>query len=115
MPGLYEDRPGAYWLLLGPGVLGKAFPEYFTFVFTSSVVQSLNGLAWWAVMVFVWLAGIELDLKQAWQQRRETGITAGLALGMPLALGCVAAAGMLMYDGWMGPKAVGWQFIVGPG
>lgn len=102
-------------ILLGPGVLGKAFPEYFAFVFTPSVVQSLNGLAWWAVMVFVWLAGIELDLKQAWQQRRETGITAGLALGMPLALGCVAAAGMLMYDGWMGPKAVGWQFIVGVG
>ena len=51
------------------------------------MIQSLNGIAWWAVMLFVWIAGIELDLSQAWQYRRESGITAGLALGMPLLLG----------------------------
>jgi hypothetical protein len=43
-------------------------------------------------MIFVWLAGIELDLKQAWAERRETGVTAGLALVMPLLFGCAAAA-----------------------
>jgi Kef-type K+ transport system membrane component KefB len=102
-------------ILLGPGVLGKSFPEYYAFVFTPEVVQSLNGLSWWAVMVFVWLAGIELDLKQAWEHRRESGITAGLALGVPLALGSAAAAGLLMYDGWMGPKAASWQFVAGVG
>ena len=102
-------------ILLGPGVLGKAFPEYFAFVFTPAVVQSLNGLAWWAVIVFVWLAGIELDLKQAWAQRRESSITAGLALGVPLFMGSAAAAGMLLHDGWMGPKAAQWQFVLGVG
>ena len=40
-------------ILLGPGVLGKFFPEYYTFVFSAPVVQSLNGIGWWAVMVFV--------------------------------------------------------------
>lgn len=102
-------------ILLGPGVLGKAFPEYYAFVFTSGVVQSLNGLSWWAVMVFVWLAGIELDLKQAWMHRRESCVTAGLALGVPLVLGSATAAGMLLYDGWMGPKAAQWQFVLGVG
>jgi K+:H+ antiporter len=96
-------------------VLGKAFPEYYAFVFTPAVVQSLNGLSWWAVMVFVWLAGIELDLKQAWEHRRESGITAGLALGVPLVLGSAAAAAMLMHDGWIGPKATNWQFVLGVG
>lgn len=33
-----------------PGILGKIFPDYYTFVFTPAVVQSLNGIAWWAVM-----------------------------------------------------------------
>jgi Kef-type K+ transport system membrane component KefB len=102
-------------ILLGPGILGKAFPEYYQFVFNPAVIQSLNGIAWWAVMLFVMIAGIELDLRKAWAHRRESGITAGLALGMPLLFGCAAAALMLTVDGWIGPKALTWQFIVGVG
>ncbi len=102
-------------ILLGPGILGKAFPDYYAFVFTPAVVQSLNGIAWWAVMVFVWIAGIELDLKKAWTYRRESSITAGLALATPLVLGSIVAAGMLMYAGWIGPNAMTWQFILGVG
>ena len=102
-------------ILLGPGVLGAAFPEYHAFVFSAPVIQSLNGIAWWAVMVFVWIAGIELDLHQAWEHRVESGITAGLALGVPLAFGSVAALGMLMVPGWVGAKAQSWQFVLGIG
>ncbi len=102
-------------ILLGPGILGKAFPDYYAFVFTPTVVQSLNGIAWWAVMVFVWIAGIELDLKKAWTYRRESAVTAGLALATPLLFGSVVAAGMLMYAGWIGPKALTWQFVLGVG
>lgn len=102
-------------ILLGPGILGKAYPEYYQFVFTPQVVQALNGIAWWAVMVFVWIAGIELDLAKAWQHRRESLITASLALGTPLVLGSIAAAGMLGYAGWMGAKAHEWQFVLGVG
>ena len=102
-------------ILLGPGILGAAFPDYYRFVFNGPVIQALNGIAWWAVMVFVWIAGIELDLHQAWRHRRESGITAGLALGMPLAFGCVAAAGLLMFPGWVGAKAQTWQFVAGIG
>lgn len=79
-------------ILLGPGVLGAAFPDYYAFVFRPDVITALNGVAWWAVMLFVWVAGIELDLSAAWRHRRETSITAGLALGAPLALGVAAAA-----------------------
>jgi Kef-type K+ transport system membrane component KefB len=66
-------------------------------------------------MLFVMIAGIELDLNKAWAHRRESGITAGLALGVPLLFGCAAAAVMLGFDGWMGPKALTWQFVVGVG
>ena len=102
-------------ILLGPGILGRVFPDYYAFVFSPPVVHSLNGIAWWAVMIFVWIAGIELDLKKAWEHRRESGVTAGLALGTPLIFGCVAAAGMLMFDGWMGTNSVKWQFVLGVG
>ena len=102
-------------ILLGPGVLGKAFPEFHQFVFSPAVIQSLNGVAWWAVMLFVMIAGIELDLRQAWKHRRESGITAGLALGVPLLLGSLAALVILGRPGWMGSAALPWQFVAGVG
>ena len=102
-------------ILLGPGVLGQLFPDYYAFVFSAPVVQSLNGVAWWAVMIFVWIAGIELDLKKAWLHRQESSITAGLALGVPLLFGAAAAIGMLTIDGWRGTQGGRWQFVMGVG
>ncbi len=102
-------------IVLGPGVLGAVFPEYYKFVFNAPVIQSLNAIAQWAVMLFVWIAGIELDLRKAWEHRRESGVTAGLALGVPLLFGSVAALGMLAFPGWMGAKAQTWQFVLGIG
>jgi Kef-type K+ transport system membrane component KefB len=101
-------------IVLGPGVLGAAFPEYYRFVFNSQVVTALNGVAWWAVMLFVWIAGIELDLGAAWRDRRQSGLTAGLALGAPLVLGCGAAL-LLPGAGWRGPEGEHWQFLLGIG
>jgi len=102
-------------ILLGPGVLGAAYPDYFKFVFNPQVIQSLNGIAWWAVMLFVMIAGIELDLVKAWEHRRESTITAAMALGTPLLFGCIVAVGMMAYEGWIGPNGMGWQFVLGIG
>jgi Kef-type K+ transport system membrane component KefB len=103
-------------VLLGPGILGTAFPDYYAAIFTKDVITALNGIAWWAVMMFVWVAGIELDIGEAWARRRETGVTAGLALAVPLATGSLAAAVMLQLGtGWAGEKGATWQVIVGIG
>ncbi len=102
-------------ILLGPGILGAAFPAYYGFVFDAKVIAALNGIAWWAVMIFVWVAGIELDLREAWQQRRETGLTAGLALLVPLAFGSAAAVFILGWPGWIGARATQWQGVLGIG
>ncbi|TBV76121.1 cation:proton antiporter [Pseudoxanthomonas winnipegensis] len=102
-------------ILLGPGILGAALPGYYAFVFTPQVVQILTGLGGWAVMLFVLIAGIELDLSQAWANRRESGITAGLALGVPLLFGGLAAVGLLRFPGWIGAQGQSWQFVAGVG
>jgi Kef-type K+ transport system membrane component KefB len=105
-------------ILLGPGVLGAVFPGYYETVFTPQVIGSLNGVAWWAVMLFVFVAGVELDLKAAWKWRGETGVTAGLALGTPLLLGAGAALLLVWLSGtagWIGPQGKDWQFILGVG
>jgi Kef-type K+ transport system membrane component KefB len=103
-------------ILLGPGVLGHFFPDYYQFVFNPSVVQSLNGVAWWAVMVFVFLAGVELDLREAWAAKKDSALTAGLALLVPLILGAVAAGFLnsgYMGTGWVGTLGKDWQFNMG--
>ena len=103
-------------ILLGPGILGSAFPDAYAFIFRPEVIQSLNGIAWWAVMLFVWLAGIELDLHEAWRHRRETSVTAGLALLVPLLFGAGAGALMLGFsNGWIGPNGADWQVVLGIG
>ena len=102
-------------IILGPGVVGAAFPDYHKFLFNPDVVKTLNGVAQWGVMLFVMLAGIELDLKKTWQYRRESVTTAGLSLTMPLIFGCAAAVLLMNYQGWIGAKAANWQFMLGVG
>ena len=102
-------------IVLGPGVLGAVFPHAYAFIFNKPVIGALNGVAQWAVMMFVWVAGIELDLRQAWAKRGETGITAGLALLTPLLFGAAAAALLLRWPGWIGPKGTAPQVVLGMG
>ncbi|HWV14196.1 MAG TPA: cation:proton antiporter [Cellvibrio sp.] len=103
-------------IVLGPSVLGAIFPDYYQFVFSPPVIQSMNGISWWAAMIFIMIAGVELDLKKVWEYRRESGVTASLALGMPLLFGCGAAVFLLYFaDGWKGQEVMSWQFILGVG
>ncbi len=102
-------------ILLGPGVLGAWLPEYYEFIFTPSVVQSLNAVALWSVMLFVFLAGLELDLRSAWRERRDSAIAAGFALVTPLCAGALVAVWLIGDGGWIGSNADGWQFILGIG
>ena len=103
-------------IVLGPGVLGAAFPEWHAHVFSPDVIKSVNGIAWWAVILFVFLAGIELDLKAAWTDRRSTMVTAGLALAMPMLAGTAAAVLALQWlPALQGAKAQTWQTVVGIG
>jgi Kef-type K+ transport system membrane component KefB len=102
-------------VLLGPALAGRLFPEAYAALFTAPVLQSLTGLSAWGVAVFVWLAGLELDLRQAWANRRECLVTAGLALAVPLLLGALVAAALAAGPHWIGEDAAGWQFVAGVG
>lgn len=103
-------------ILLGPGVLGALAPAVQQTIFAPEVMTSLNGLAWWAVMLFVFLSGVELDVGDAWRHRRESGITAGFAMGVPMLAGCGAALVMLGSSaGWVGAKAGNGQFVAAVG
>lgn len=102
-------------VLLGPGVFGLYFPDLYNGIFSPQVITALNGVAWWAVMLFVFIAGIELNLSEAIKNKKESSLTAGLALGMPLLLGSLAALVLIQFPGWIGHKGHVWQFVLGIG
>ncbi len=103
-------------LALGPGMLGAVFPKTYEGIFTTEVLWMLSGIASWGVILFVWLAGLELDLSAAWAERRDGMLTAGCALVGPMMLGGAVGALMLWHDPtWMGTHALPWQFVAGTG
>lgn len=102
-------------VLLGPGVMGAVSPDLYSGIFTQPVIHYLNGVALWAVSLFVFTAGIELDLGKAWQDRSQTAITSGMALIMPLITGMAVGLCLLNFPGWQGPRSADWQFVLGLG
>ena len=103
-------------VVLGPGVLGVLFPAWHGMVFNGQTLVALNGIASWAVMVFVFLAGVELDVSQAWDHRRETGLTAAFALVIPFAFGAIVGIGLLLQSAaWMGVHGNPLQLVLGVG
>jgi Kef-type K+ transport system membrane component KefB len=104
-------------ILLGPGIAGVLLPEWHGALFTDQTVSSLGTLGLWGVTLFVFTAGVELDLGGAWQRRREASITAALALGMPFVIGIGATLVLLALGGagWIGPKGTPMQFTAGMG
>ncbi len=102
-------------ILLGPGVFGRLAPDLHAAVFGQGTITSLSSLALWAVMIFVWLAGVELDLDGVRKQWRQTGIVAGLALAVPMVAGVGVGIVLLQSPGWAGDKAENWQVATGLG
>ena len=68
-------------------------------------------------MMFVWVAGIELDLQQGLgAPRAKPASPPAWRWACRLLFGCVAALAMLAVSrGWIGAKAQTWQFVLGIG
>jgi Kef-type K+ transport system membrane component KefB len=102
-------------VLLGPGVMGQISPVLYDTIFAPPVITALNAVALWAVMMFVFVAGLELDLRAAWTNRRETAIVASSALLVPMVTGVAAGAIMLQWPGWIGENGNAVQVMLGIG
>jgi len=75
-------------ILLGPTVLGMLSPESFELLFpsgTSSIV--LDGFVQVAVVMLLFIAGLEVDLHIVWQQGRMAVVTSLMGLIVPFSLG----------------------------
>jgi len=78
-------------LLLGPTVLGMINPEWFQTLYPvpSSSATVLSGFVQVAVIMLLFIAGLEVDLHIVWQQGRQAVFTSLLGLVIPFFIGFI--------------------------
>lgn len=87
-------------IALGPSVLGALAPEVAGAIFTPAVTVAVGRIATIAILVFMFLVGLELDTARL--RRHAGGVIriAGVSLLVPFALGSTLA--LLLYPSWHG-------------
>jgi len=80
-------------ILLGPTVLGRVAPEMFGSVFPAAgpVAIAREGLAMFAVTLFMFVAGMEVDLSTVWRRGRAALAVSLSGIIVPFGLGLGAA------------------------
>ncbi len=76
-------------IIIGPSLLGTAFPDLFSSIFLeeSRAFGAFDGLANVGVILLMFVAGIEVDLKQIRQQGKQAASISFFGLLFPFAIG----------------------------
>ena len=82
-------------LLLGPSVLGYFAPSAYAVLFPIGSVRFLNAVSQLGVLLFMFLVGLELDLRTLRGQRRVVMLSSHAGIAIPLWMG--AALALLLY------------------
>lgn len=82
-------------LLLGPSVLGSLAPSAYGALFPLGSVRFLNALSQLGVLLFMFLVGLELDVRTLRGQRRVVTLSSHAGIAIPLWMG--AALALLLY------------------
>lgn len=88
-------------ILLGPSLLGAIWPEARQFLFPSAgpLPVAMQGITTLSVVLFMLVAGTEVDLSTIWQQGRSLFVISILGILAPFSVGFLAA--------WIAPDALG--------
>lgn len=74
-------------IVLGPSVLGRFFPTALAHVFPPSSVPTLTALSQLGLLLFMFVVGLEVDLRRILKQSASVVLTSNLSILLPLALG----------------------------
>jgi len=78
-------------ILLGPSLLGLVAPTVQTFVFPADSMGALRMLSQVGVILFMFVVGIELDIKHLRQKADAAVLVSHASIVVPFFLGCAAA------------------------
>ncbi len=104
LPALVGELAGG--ILLGPTIFGRVAPRAHDWLFpvTGGVSAARDGLIQFGLLLFLFLAGLEVHLEHLAGSRRTIAFTSALGVIVPLALG--SATVLLWPDLWrLGPES----------
>jgi len=99
-------------ILLGPSALGAFYPEVFAAVFTPGVRASLDTIQTLAIVIFAFIAGLELKPREVLDQE-GSGLWSKAFQVILVPIGLAAAAFWLFFDHpqWHNPDGSTWKYI----
>jgi Kef-type K+ transport system membrane component KefB len=74
-------------IVLGPSLLGRFFPDAFAYVFPLSSLPALTTLSQLGLLLFMFVVGLEVDIKRILKQRAAVVFISNVSIVLPLALG----------------------------
>jgi Kef-type K+ transport system membrane component KefB len=87
-------------ILLGPSLLGWAWPQALSYLFPTQIITFLNVLAQVAVVLFMFLVGLSLDLNRLRGHGHKAVVISHASIITPIALGAVLSI-------WLYPRLGG--------
>lgn len=78
-------------ILIGPSLLGKFYPEVSTFFIPASTMPVLNIIAQIGIIFYMFIMGLELDLKELKKSAHQTFIISHASILLPFILGSILA------------------------
>jgi Kef-type K+ transport system membrane component KefB len=81
-------------VLLGPSLLGWAWPGAYAWLFPSFITASLNSLAQLGLVIFMFLVGYELDLVVVRRRSYLAAVVSHVSIALPFLAGVLLALGM---------------------
>jgi Kef-type K+ transport system membrane component KefB len=81
-------------IVLGPSLLGHLFPRAFATLFPPSSIPALSVLSQLGLLLFMFVVGLEVDLKRILKQRAAVVLISNVSIVLPLALGVVLATSL---------------------
>jgi Kef-type K+ transport system membrane component KefB len=74
-------------ILLGPSLFGRFFPGTFAFVFPASSMPALTVLSQVGLLLFMFVVGLEVDLKRILKQPAAVVLISNVSIVLPLVMG----------------------------
>ena len=74
-------------LILGPSLLGAVAPSAYAWLFPPGTVRSLNALSQTGIVLFMFLIGLELNVREMIRQSRESFVISHASIAVPMLAG----------------------------
>jgi len=99
-------------ILLGPSAMGAFYPELFAEVFTQGVRASLDTIQTLAIVIFAFIAGLELKPREVLDREGNTlWVKAFQVILVPILLAAAAFGLFLDHPQWHSPDGSIWKYI----